>query len=89
MRRGIARTKPKKFGGTPAPIAQKANAHDALHSDLTKRGGQTNIKRINCIARHQRHHLVALDAQMSKDKCKTEVRTNRGLLLNETQEQIS
>jgi hypothetical protein len=54
-----------------------------------KRGEQTNIKRINLVAQHQRHHPVVLEAQISKHKCKSEVRTNCGLLLNETQEQNS
>src|SRR5262249_34034430 len=48
-----------------------------------------NIKQINLFAQHQRHHQVALDAQISKVKFKTEVSTNRGLPLNETHEQNS
>jgi hypothetical protein len=57
--------------------------------DQANAAKQTNIKQINNIAQRQRHHLVALLAQMSKDTFKTERPANRAFLLNETQEQNS
>jgi len=50
---------------------------------------QTNIKQINRIAQHQRHHLVVLDAQISKHLSNPEVRANSALLFNVSQAQIA
>jgi hypothetical protein len=58
-------------------------------SDQTKRSEQTTIKQINRVAQCQRHHPVALDAQMSKLSRKSERLANRAFLLNEYQEQNS
>jgi hypothetical protein len=79
----------RQFGGTPAPIAQKANAHDAAQNRSNKRDEQTNIKQINTVAQRERHYLLALLAQMSQHSCKTEVRAKCGLLFNVNHEQKS
>jgi hypothetical protein len=87
LRRGSADEQRADFGGTPPDITQKANAHDALQKQSNKTREQTNIKQINRFARHQRHHPVALDAQMSKHLSKTEVRQPCGLLTLTSHEQ--
>jgi hypothetical protein len=53
---GYARERTSDFWGTPAPIAPKANAHDAAQKRSNKRGDdqlnvakQTNIKRIRAM----------------------------------------
>jgi hypothetical protein len=53
------------FGGAPGLITQNRNTHDAMQKSANKHLEQTNIKQINRFARHQRHHPVALDAQIS------------------------
>jgi hypothetical protein len=78
-----------EFWGWPQPDHSNRKAHDALQNLSSKHHQQTNIKQINRLARHQRHHPVALDAQISQDKYKTERPVNRAFLLNETQEQNS
>ena len=54
----------KRFLPHPRPTSLKQKLANATQ----QRREQTNIKQINRIAQHQRHHLVALDAQMSKQK---------------------
>ena len=72
----------RAFLGVPPPDINKTKSSRARPN---KQREQTNIKQINRIARHQRHHLVALDAQMSK-KFKTEKPVNWAFPLNETRD---
>jgi len=87
VRRGIAASERSTFGPTRRLDHPKTrNAHrDANRSN--KHREQTNIKQINRLARHQCHHPVALDAQISKHLSKTERPVNRAFPLNETHEQ--
>jgi hypothetical protein len=74
----------RRFWGWGWAQSTKRNANAARPN---KHREQTNVKQINRLARHQCHHPVALDAQISEDLSKKEVRINRGLLLNETHAQ--
>jgi hypothetical protein len=62
------------FGGGPGLTSIKSTKLAALQTQSNKPSEQTNIKQINRLALPQRHHPVVLDAQISQDKFKTEVR---------------
>jgi hypothetical protein len=65
LRGGIAGERAMNFGGAPG-LSSRNKAHT---TQSNKHREQTNIKRINRLARHQCHHPVALDAQMSDPPC--------------------
>src|SRR5262249_34038512 len=88
---GVLRRAKRAFlGVSPPGINKNEKLADATKQTTrpNRQRDQTNIKQINRIARHQRHHLVALDAQMSK-KFKTEKPVNRAFPFNETHERNS
>jgi hypothetical protein len=90
LRRGSATKRRDDFGPTPGLTSLKKQ-HARRDATLIKQTSLANKHQTNksLFARHQCHHPVTLEEQISKQKLKTEVRTNRGLLLNETQEQNS
>jgi hypothetical protein len=69
---GPLRPSSERFLEYPAPIAQKAKAHSTRSN---KQRDQTNIKQINRVAQHQRHH--AGRSRCSNIKTKAQIRKAR------------